>query len=118
MNLKTYSYEDRLVEFASDCISYCRTLPKSNIGTYYFDQILRSSGSAALHYGEAQGTRTKKDFVYKVSNTVKELKETRVALKILNCSKIGNEVMRIALLKEVEELIAIGMKMIINKKSG
>jgi hypothetical protein len=37
-------------------------------------------------------------------------------LKILNYIKEGDETIRLLLLKEVEELIAIASKMIINKK--
>ena len=79
---KTYNFEDRLVQFAGETIFYCQTLPKDQVGRYYFDQIQRSSGSSALHYGEAQGTDTSKDFIHKMSGVLKELKETRVALKV------------------------------------
>lgn len=68
MSNKTYNFEDRLVEFAANIIVLCKTLPNDQIGKYYFDQMLRSSGTAALHYGEAQGTITVKDFVHKVAN--------------------------------------------------
>ena len=78
--------------------------------------MLRSSGSAALHYGEAQGTSTDPDFVHKSSNTLKELKETRVSLKILTDVDYGNTELRTSLLSEVKELCAISAKMILNKK--
>ena len=64
----------------------------------------------------AQGTISDKDFVFKVGLSVKELKESRNSLKILNYIKEGEEITRTLLLKEVEELIAIASKMIINKK--
>jgi len=116
MREKKFDYEDRLVNFAGDSINFCKTLPSDRIGKYYFDQILRAAGSSALHYGEAQGTNTIKDFIYKVSNVVKELKETRVALRVLSYSGVGDLNLREKLLREVEELIAIGMRMILNKK--
>ena len=47
---------------------------------------------------------------------MKELKESRNSLKILDYTKEGDENIRTLLLKEVEELIAIASKMIINKK--
>ncbi len=111
-----FDYEDRLVKFAGESIYFCKTLPKNNIGRYYFDQILRAAGSSALHYGEAQGTNTIKDFVYKVSNVVKELKETRVAFKVLAHVNLGDLELRKKLINEVEELIAIAVKMIMNKR--
>ncbi len=113
---KKLKYEDRLVHFAAETIGFCKTLPKDNVGEYYANQLIRSTGSSALHYGEAQGTNTVKDFIHKVSNVVKELKETRVAMKIIAYTKIGDSESGKKLLEEVEELIAIGARMILNKK--
>ncbi|WP_298140675.1 four helix bundle protein [Flavobacterium sp.] len=113
---KIFNFEDRLVRFAGECIFFTRNLNKSYENEYYKNQLIRSSGSSSLNFGEAQGTISDKDFVFKVGLTVKELKESRNSLKILNYIKEGNETIRHLLLKEVEELIAIASKMIINKK--
>ena len=118
MSVKPFNFEDRLVQFAAECIFFCKTLPSDATGKYYSDQILRSSGSAALNFGEAQGTITPKDFIHKMSIVLKELKETKVALKILHHAKIGEEKRRIYLLKEVGELAAISAIMILNKKKN
>jgi len=37
-------------------------------GQYYGGQLLRSSGSAVLNFGEAQGTTTARNFVSKAEN--------------------------------------------------
>ncbi len=116
MNEKIFNFEDRLVQFAGECIFFCKTLPNDSAGRYYSDQMLRASGSAALNYGEAQGTTTSKDFIHKMSLVLKELKETKVALKILSYAKIGNSEKRSHLQKEADELAAISAKMILNKK--
>lgn len=113
---KIYNFEDRLVRFAGECILFTRNLDKLFENEYYKNQLIRSSGSASLNYGEAQGTITSKDFIFKVSLSVKELKESRNSLKILTYIKAGNEENRNWLLNEVEELIAISSKMINNKK--
>ncbi|MEM9847978.1 MAG: four helix bundle protein [Bacteroidota bacterium] len=94
MGGKTFNFEDRLVQFAGECISFCRTLPNDSAGRYYADQMLRSSGSSALNYGEAQGTITDKDFIHKMSLVLEELRETKVTLKILGFAKIGTETKR------------------------
>ncbi len=112
---KIFNLEDRLVRFAGESILFTRTLSKSYESEYYKNQLIRSSGSSSLNFGEAQGTITDKDFIFKVSLVVKELKESRNAIKILNYIKEGNENERNSLLKELEELIAITSKMIINK---
>lgn len=112
---KTFDFEERLVQFAGKCISFCKTLPRDEVGRYYFDQILRASGSAALNYGEAQGSNTSKDFIYKMSIVLKEARETKVALKILDYSNIGEAKKRKYLLQEAKEIAAISAKMILNK---
>ena len=113
---KIFNFEDRLVRFAGECIFFTRNLNKSFENEYYKNQLIRSSGSSSLNFGEAQGTITDKDFIFKLTLVVKELKESRNSLKIFNYIKEGNEVFRNSLLIEVEELIAIASKMIINKK--
>lgn len=115
-NEKIFNFEDRLVCFAGECIFFTRNLDKSFENEYYKNQLILSSGSSSLNFGEAQGTITDKDFIFKLTLVVKELKESRNSLKILNYIKEGNEVIRDSLLIEVEELIAIASKMIINKK--
>lgn len=113
---KIFNFEDRLVRFAGECIFFTRKLDKTYENEYYKNQLIRSSGSSSLNFGEAQGTISDKDFIFKVGLAVKELKESRNSLKILNYIKEGDEDIRLLLLKEVEELIAIASKMIINKK--
>ncbi len=113
---KIFNFEDRLVRFAGECIFFTRNLNKSYENEYYKNQLIRSSGSSSLNFGEAQGTITDKDFVFKVGLAAKELKESRNSLKILNYINERSEEIRLLLLKEVEKLIAIASKMIINKK--
>ncbi|MEI7508416.1 MAG: four helix bundle protein [Flavobacterium sp.] len=113
---KIFNFEDRLVRFAGECILFTRNLNKTYENEYYKNQLIRSSGSSSLNFGEAQGTISDKDFIFKVGLVVKELKESRNSLKILDYIKVGDENIIPLLLKEVEELIAISSKMIINKK--
>jgi four helix bundle protein len=113
---KIYNFEDRLVRFAGECIFFVRKLDKTYEIEYYKNQLIRSSGSSSLNYGEAQGTITDKDFIFKVSLVAKELKESRNSIKVLDYIKAGSMEERDWLLEEVEELIAISSKMINNKK--
>ena len=110
-------FEDRLVIFAGECVFFVEKLPKTQAGHYYADQLLRASGSSALHYGEAQGTNTVKDFIYKVSGSLKELKECIMILKILTHINYGSLGARAELSKEALELSKIAARMILNKKA-
>jgi len=112
---KKYDLEDRLVCFAALIGKFCQGLPDDNTGQYYARQLMRSGGSAALNFGEAQGTFTNKDYVHKVSLSLKELKESRVTLKIMNFVDYGDDNLTRQLLKETEELIRIIATIIKNK---
>jgi four helix bundle protein len=109
---KVYNFEDRLVRFAGEVKLWYRSLEKTDSNKYYGHQLLRASGGAALNFGEAQGTLTSKDFIFKMSLVLKELRECKVNLRILNYgeeNKIVNE-----LLSEVKEVMAISARMILN----
>ncbi|ADY29021.1 four helix bundle protein [Cellulophaga lytica] len=116
MSEKKFDIEDRLVEFASEIILFCKDLPTDMTGQYYGNQLLRSGGSSALNFGEAQGTNSNRDYIFKASLSLKELKESRVNLKILTKVNYGNEKRRALLLNEVEQLIKIIATIIKNKK--
>lgn len=102
---KKFDLEDRLVAFAAEAILFCKDLLRDMSGEYYGNQLLRSAGSAALNFGEAQGTNTVKDYINKASISLKELKESRVNLKILQKVNYGDGLKRNHMLEELEELI-------------
>ncbi len=116
MKDKIYDFEDRLVHFAGETILFCQSLSDDSTGRYFSDQILRSSSGAALNFGEALGTTITRDFIHKMIIVLKELKETRVSLKILEYVNYGDGPHRNDLLEESDELSAISAKMILNKK--
>ncbi len=116
MKNKPYNLEDRLVKFAGEIILFCKTLPNDDTGIYYGNQMMRSSGSGTLNYGEAQGTTTSKDFIHKMTLVLKEIRETKVSLLIMEYVKYGEESIRSELIVEAKELAAISAKMILNTK--
>ncbi len=113
---KIFDYEERLVRFAGESCLFSERLPDTYSAVYYKNQLIRSSGSPVLNYGEAQATITDKDLLHKMSIVVKELKESRGCLKVLEYIDLGDTVTRSSLLDECEELIAIGSSMIIKRR--
>jgi four helix bundle protein len=74
-------------------------------------QIIRSSSSAALNYGEAQAAESKKDFVHKISLVLKELRETKTCLRILIKSTSAENLNRFKKCQdECDQLVAIFYK--------
>lgn len=94
MSDKKFDLEDRLVDFAAAVVLFCKDLPLDITGQYYGNQLLRSGGSSALNFGEAQGTDSDRDYINKASIS---LKESRVNLKILNKVKYGDNVKKISI---------------------
>jgi four helix bundle protein len=100
--------EDRLIQFSISVIQVAEQLENSKTGNTLKGQLVRSSSSASLNYGEAQSAESRKDFIHKLKVVLKELRETNAGLKILEGLKIFPETIDISpLLKEANELISI-----------
>ena len=104
----SYNLEERLVNFAVSIVDFTSKFRKDQISLYFIDQLVRSSSSAALNYGESRGALTHKDYTYKISLVLKEINESHVCLKILSRSSSFNEYFKNELiLNEANELVAI-----------
>ena len=108
-NSRKYDLEDRLIGYAVAISDFVDQLPKNRLGNYLADQLLRSGVSPSLNYGEVQAAESKKDFVHKMKLCLKELRESRVSLKILHKKSL---LLDDTLLNETEELISIFVKSI------
>ena len=111
--------ENRLVELALEINEICRYLRNNYLSQHISTQIIRSSTSAALNYGEAQAAESKNDFAHKVSVVLKELRESKVSLKLLK-SSIKTEVQTTFLKcqNECDQLIAIFHKTVVSSKAS
>ncbi|MBS4029275.1 MAG: four helix bundle protein [Ignavibacteriales bacterium] len=116
---RIYDLEERLIQFALGIISLVEKLPDNKIGNHIGGQILRSGTSPALNYGEAQAAESKTDFIHKMKICLKELRETRVSLKIIIRKPLVNNITEAeTLLKECSELISIFAKSIDTAKKN
>ena len=112
---KQYDFESRLIIFAGDIIKFSKSLSRTYELEYLGGQVIRSSCSAALNFGESQGTLSKRDYVHKASISLKELKESHVNLRILEYLDITDSKLEKLLIENVE-LIKI-LRTIIRNKS-
>ncbi|MBC35399.1 MAG: four helix bundle protein [Bacteroidetes bacterium] len=111
--------EKRLIRFSVSIINFCKHLENDFASQHFSHQIIRSSSSSALNYGEAQGATSKKDFIHKTSIVLKELRETHISLQILEEAKLSNDSRLLAILiKENNELVAIFHKTVITAKEN
>ena len=103
--------EDRLVKFSVMIFNLSRTIGDSYYNNYLINQLLRSSSSAALNYGEAQGAESKRDFIHKTSIVLKELRESHVNLKIIDQANIIDNTKEVdKALDESNQLVSIFYK--------
>ena len=105
--------EQRLIDLAIDINNICKELDNSYLSYHLTAQIIRSSTSATLNYGEAQGAESRKDFIHKNSIVLKELKETKISLQLLNQSISSSKKLEMQNCKaECDELSAIFYRMV------
>lgn len=110
---RKYDLEDRLVEFSVLVVEMTDTLFNTRAGNYYAGQLIRSGNSPALNYGEAQSGESRNDFIHKLKIILKELRETRVALKVIQKIPLTKRLDIIEKgMNECNELISIFVKSI------
>ena len=78
-----FDLEDRLVDFACMCLDVCELLPATKSGQNLEYQLSKSGTAPALIYGEAQAAESRADFIHKMKMCLKEIKESRINLKII-----------------------------------
>ena len=89
---KTYDLEDRLINFACLCLEVCDLLPNTKAGQNLEYQLSKSATATALIYGEAQAAESKTDFIHKIKLVLKEIRETRVNLRIIGQKPVITDV--------------------------
>ncbi len=104
---RKYDLEDRLVKFACLILEVCENMPHTKAGINLEHQLSKSGTSPALNYGEAQAAESKVDFIHKMSICLKELRETRICLRIIIEKPLLTGTTVITTLQECNELIGI-----------
>lgn len=111
--------EDRLVGLAARVIKMRESLEKSETGEHLYGQLLRSSSSATLNYGEALGAESRKDFTHKIGIVLKELRESYNNLRIISLSELyqGDRTELDQIINECDQLVAIFHKTVLTLKN-
>jgi four helix bundle protein len=103
--------ENRLIDFSVEISEWIIQLRRHPTVNHLKDQIIRSSTSAALNYGEAQSAASRKDFIHKINLVLKELRETNINLSIINRLPMFSGDKKIKdLMTENDQLLAIFFK--------
>ena len=104
---KNYDLEDRTYTFAKDIRLFLKEIPKNANNFEDSKQLIRSSGSVAANYIEANESLSKKDFAMRIKICRKEAKESILWLKLFDINSQNLETERRRLIQEATELMKI-----------
>jgi len=106
--MRTYDLEERVIKFAVAIIDVADEIPVSRAGNHIASQLIRAGTSPASNYGETESAESRSDFVHKMKVALKELKETRIWLRVLLLKSYFSHRDRIeCALTECNELVRI-----------
>ena len=106
MNAK-YDLEERLLDYAAQVIRLVDQLPATRAGNHVAGQLLRSGTSPLPNHGEAQAAESRRDFIHKLKISLKELKESRWWLRLIQQVPLMDTERVEPLVGETQELIRI-----------
>ena len=103
-----YDLDDRLLEYSAAIVRFVEALAKTKAGNHVGGQLLRSGTSPYFNHGEAEAAESPRDFVHKMGVCLKELRETKRALRLTRKVPLVESPAAVdPLLVETEELIKI-----------
>lgn len=94
--MRIFDLEDRFIDYSIRISNVVSEIDNSKLGTHIAGQLIRSGSSPALNYGEAQSAESRKDFIHKLKIILKELKESRICLKIIERKPLISNTKKIA----------------------
>jgi len=106
-NKRKYDLEDRTYNFAKNCRDLIYKLSRNIPNIENSKQLMRSSGSVAANYIEANEALSKKDFIMRIKICRKEAKESRLWLRLCLTENAELDKTRTELTKEAEEITKI-----------
>jgi len=111
-----YDLEERTAKFAKNTRTLVKKIPKTIENVEDGRQLIRSSGSVAANYIEANECVGDDDFIYRNRLCKKEAKESRLWLSLLDLyNKNEHEEDRKYLMQEAKELMLIFASIMRNK---
>jgi len=105
---REFDLEERLIDFAVRIIKVADALPETRAGNHIRGQVLRSGTAPAANYAEAQSSESRADFLHKMKVALKELRETKVWLRMVTKAGLISPTSKLdPLIQENDQLISI-----------
>ena len=112
--------QQRTFEFAKRIVNLVDRLPRTLAATEIGRQMLRSGTSVGANVQEADAAESRNDFIHKLGIALKETRETRYWLALVDATILCNDSEVQALIQESTELAKILFTIIANtrKRTG
>ena len=105
---KKYDLEERPLEYAARICRAVERMAKTRAGNHVAKQLLRSGTAPLPNHGEAQAADSADDFIHKMRLCLKELRESKRWLLLVQRVPLIKAPARLdPLVQETEELIRI-----------
>lgn len=110
----------RTKSFAIEVIRFCMAMPRTEEAFVIRRQLLRSGTSPGAHCREATRARSNAEMVSKIETALQELDESVYWMELLIEAQIVPEEQLAPLMREADELIAMGVTAVrtIKRKRG
>jgi four helix bundle protein len=108
--------QQRTFDFAKRIVKLVDVLPRTLAATEIGRQMLRSGTSVGANVQEADAAESRSDFIHKLSIALKEARETRYWLALVNSTVLSNNPEVQALIQESTELTKILFTIIANAR--
>lgn len=110
---------ERLLMFGAASVRVARVLPADSVSRHIALQLVKAATSSGANYEEARGAESRADFIHKLGVALKEMKESRYWLRIIQLAFTPPPQGLEPLLQESGELGAIlGRSVITAKQKG
>jgi four helix bundle protein len=116
--LTTEELIERLLDFAVRCGKLVDALPDSRMARHIAGQLIRCSTSPAPNYTEACAAESRGDFVHKLAIVLKELREARVWIRLIQKANLLPNEKLTDLYNEATQLSNIIAKSIVTAKKN
>jgi four helix bundle protein len=108
--------QQRTFDFAKRVVKLVDVLPRTLAATEIGRQMLRSGTSVGANVQEADAAESRSDFIHKLSIALKEARETRYWLALVDSTVLSNNPEVQALIQESTELTKILFTIIANAR--
>ena len=84
MSTPRYDLEERTAQFGESAIDFAKAIPVNLITTPLISQLVRTSTSVGVNYGEADNASSEKNIKHSIRICQRESKETKHGLRMIS----------------------------------